>query len=69
MFIHGEGASCHPCMWMAKVPTGDDGTQSLTGMEMGRNDFCNPQGRLGSLVLQQETVINTELFRASGEGK
>lgn len=40
-----------------KMSTGEDGTQLLIGAEGDRYDSHSPWGKLGSVVLQQETLV------------
>lgn len=50
MFIHGEGAFCHPRMQMAEMPTEGDGMRPLRGAELDGNDFGSSLGKLGGVV-------------------
>lgn len=53
IFIHGEGAtSSH--VWMAKIPTREDGMWPLIRAEMCGNAFHSPQEKLVSVDLQQK---------------
>lgn len=55
MFTHSKGAFCHLRVQMVKKPTEEDGW--VEAPYRGGNDFSSPQGKLGSVVFQEETAI------------
>lgn len=51
-FIHGEGTSCHPCVWLAKCLQGKMGHGGLDGWKW--------EGVASEIL--QEAVTNTEFL-------
>lgn len=57
------------CEWPKYLPTRDNGI-GIESPYMGRNDVHSLQGKLGSVVLQQETIISNfeRIFKMQGRG-